>query len=1195
MHANDRNPRRNWRHSWRFLLLIMLLAIPRLSLGQLDQGAITGTVTDPKGAAVAHASVHLTDTDTNLVFDAQTDGSGVYTFQPIKIGNYTVTVSAQGFATVTKNGLELHVNDRLQANVQLTVGSVTETLQVTAQGTPLLQTQDATTGQVMTEAQINDIPLNQRNYVFIAQLSAGVNPSNGSRGEGNGDFNANGQRATENNFILDGVDNNSNAIDFLNGASYVVKPPPDALQEFKIQTSDSSAEFGHSAGAVVNASIKSGTNHFHGDVWEYIRNNDLGEASPTEWSEGVVTPTTVLPYHQNQFGGTLGGPILRNKLFFFGDYEGNRILLSSPELSSAPTQTMITSLSTTGNLDLSELLTPANTGVSGPWYVYEPNSGGTTALGSACGNPQNVMCASEIDSVAKKLFLAAYTKGNSGTTSLANTGGSDQVYNNYSWTQATTDNTDQFDARVDYNISAKDQIFGRVSWSNENKTVTAPLGPIFDGGGTFDDGTFFNHGKNAAFSWNHVFSPSLINQARFSYNWGFFSWFSQSYNNGNLDSQYGLGGLQAYSAALGNGGFPQIYVNEFPEIGPPLFQPSPEHQDSYQIIDDITKIHGNHSFKVGVDFQNLRYSVYQPTFGKGAYNYYGGMTSLPGSALPTGYGIADFLANQMDLGYESNPSQSQMGHWYRAAYFQDDWKVNRRLVLNLGLRYDYFSPPTEVNDHQAEFYPTGPINVAGGGTGAYLLPNSQKNVALSSLYTDQLTEDNITLSYSSNRSLLKAQHTNFAPRVGISYQPADKVVFRTGFGLFYEGVENLGNYVNLGENYPYDIEQNWPQPSCLPNNCPSDGLTLEDGPPSTGLSSPTLTGWDPKVRTSYTMNQNLMMQYAISNSMTATIGYVGSEARHLAVVVWPDGSTALLPPGESTIPYQPYPAFNGNIHSLTYGAIANYNSLQAKLERRFASGLSFLGSYTWSHNLDDSREPLPSNNDGGDRMYNVIGLRPDYGNSPFNVVHRFTFTGTYDLPFGVGRKYLNRKGVTDYLLGGWESTLLFRTQTGYPFTVGSNTATVNGASAFPYLIHSPFKGGGTPPPSNPTITCPATVRNRTNWFNPCAFADPPAASSVTAPITGAANILPYLGSPRSQISGPGYERIDMTVTKNFKTFETQYFQFRADVFNLFNTPSWGTPSQTSTSSIGGLITGNTFLGNYTPDPRFFQLALKYYF
>jgi Carboxypeptidase regulatory-like domain/TonB-dependent Receptor Plug Domain len=1172
---------------WRLLVVLWLIAMPGLVFGQLDQGAISGTVTDPQGAAVAHANVRLTNLDTGFVLEGHTDNSGVYVFQPIKIGHYSVTVSGPGFATTTKSGLELQVGQRLEANVRLTVGSANVTVSVNALETPLLQTGDAAAEQVMTQRQINDIPLNQRNYVFLAQLDAGVNSSNGSRGQGNGDFVANGQRATENNFILDGVDNNSNSIDFLNGASYNVKPPPDALQEFSVETADSSAQYGHSAGAVVNASIKSGTNELHGDAWEYIRNNDLGEATPTEWASGVTHPTTVEPYHQNQFGGTVGGPIVKNKLFYFGDYEGNRIIEDFPALTGVPTNLM---RSQPGNF--SELLNPSLTGQSQPWIVFEPNSDGgvnhNDYLGTACGNPENVMCSSEINPIALKLFQAAYP--------APNTGAPGQTYNNYAWNQAVTDNTNQFDARVDYNLSARDQIFGRVSWSHEDRYVAAPLGPVFDGGPTDNDGTFKNYAKNAVFSWNHVFTPTLVTQARFSYNWGSFSWYQQSYNNGNLDQQYGLGGLAPYSAALGNGGLPQIWVNEFPEIGPPLFQPSPEGQNGYQIIDDTTKILGNHSLKFGVDIQNARYSVYQPTFGKGAYNYGGGLTAWQGSPYPSGFGLADFFADQMSLTFVSAPTPTDNGHWYRAAYIQDDWKVSRRLTLNLGLRYGYFSAPVERNDTQAEFYPTSAIN-GPGASGVYVFPESQKGVTLSSSYTTELSQDNIALKLSSNRSLLNPQRTNFAPRFGISYMATNKMVIRAGFGIYYSGMENLGNYVNLGENYPYDIEQEWFTNGCSPSSCPGDTIKLATGPAAgaSALTAPTLTGWDHNPKTSYTMNQNLSVQYALTANTTATVSYVGAESRHLSDVVWPDGWTALEPPGVSGIDTEPYPAFNGNIHMLTFEAMGNYDSLQAKLQRRFSNGLSFLTDYTWAHSLDDAREPLPSNNDGGDRMYPVFGLAIDYGNSPFDVRQSFHFAGTYQLPFGVGRKYLNRKGIVDAFAGGWDSTLLFRTQKGFPFTVGSNTPTVNGATAYPYLIGDPYKGGGTPPPSNSTITCPTHVRTRANWYNPCAFADPPLPGSVTAPITGAANILPYLGSPRSQISGPGYERIDMSVTKKFPTIESEYFEFRADVFNLFNTPSWGTPSNTSTSSIGGQITGNQFLGNYTPDPRFFQLALKYYF
>lgn len=1167
---------------WLCLTLMFLsLTLPQSIFGQLDQGAIVGTVTDAQGAAVASALVSLRNTDTNFEIEAQTDGSGVYAFQPVKIGHYSLTVTAPGFSTVTRSGFELHINERLQANIPLKIGSVSEKVEVRAEG-ELLQTQEASTGQVVSTQQINDTPLNGRNFVFIAQLTAGVDASNGSRGQGNGDFVANGMRATQNNFILDGVDNNSNAIDFLNGASYVVRPPPDALQEFKVQTGSFSAEFGHSAGAVVNASVKSGTNQFHGDAWEYLRNNDL---DATDWN----STQGVLPYHQNQFGATFGGPIIKDKLFFFGDYEGDRIIRDAPALITVPTV-----LERSGNF--SELLSASLTGAAQPITLYEPGSAGTKPLGSVCGNAQNVMCAGEISSIAQKLInLYPLPNANNGRT-----------FNNYSTSRGYADSTNQFDIRMDWNVNSKDQVFGRVSYLKENETVQAVLGPILDGSGTDDDGTFLNYAKNAVVSENHAFSSKLINQLRFGYNWGHFSWLQQS-ANADLASQYGLGGIPFASL---NGGLPNIFINGVNSIGTPLFQPTDEHQDVYQIIDDITMIRGNHTFRFGVDFQNVRYSVLQPTFGHQAYGYDGHFTASPGVAF-TGSGVADFLTDHMNTDFSSSLNTSNLGRWYRSGYAQDDWKVKPRLTINLGLRYDFFQPAMERYDHQGLFYPTSPVNVPGTGTGVYALPSSQKNVPLDSTFLGLLAQDNIQLQYSKNRSLVQSQKTNFAPRLGISYQVSNRVVIRSGAGLFYGGLENVGNYPNLGVNYPYDIEQFWGAPSCNAGatSCSTNGATLAGGPPTGGLSTPSLRGADPKWQSSYSIEQNLSVQYSITNNTALTVGYVGSESRHLSDVLFANGSAAIAPSGTNTQLDQPFPNF-GTFAYITNEAISNYNGLQATLERRFTNGLSFLSTYTWSHSLDDAREPLPSSGEGGDRSTAILGIRPDYSSSPFDTRHRFTFTGTYELPFGAGRKFLAHPGILDKLVGGWSSTMVFRAESGQPFTVFDAGANLNGnlvggvagASTFAIKVGDPFTGGGTAPVGNPGTPCPATVKNRNNWYNPCAFTNPlyPSSFPQTCPtgpcITGAANVLPYLGAPRGQITDPGYERIDMSVFKNFKTFESQYLQFRADIFNLFNTPSLGIPSNAGINSVNsGQITGPRFFGNYTPDARFFQLALKYYF
>jgi hypothetical protein len=340
----------------------LLLLISAYSSAQTDQGAITGVVQDSTGAVIANAQVTATNIDTGLALEAKSNNSGVFVFSPLKIGNYTVSASSTGFQTVSRENLHLDIQQRLNLSFTLPAGSVTETVKVDTDA-PVLQTQDAAVGQVISTKEINDTPLNGRNWVYIAQLTNGVAPPFGNtRGSGSGDFVANGQRAEQNNFILDGVDNNTNLVDFLNGSSYIMRPPPDALSEFSLQTSNFSAEFGHSAGAVLQANIKSGTNQIHGDLWEYLRNTNL-DAINWNAGPGAVVP----PYHQNQFGATLGLPIWKNKLFYFGDMEVNRISISNPTLINVPS-----ALERQGNF--SELLNGDLTGVGAPTKLYEPNT-----------------------------------------------------------------------------------------------------------------------------------------------------------------------------------------------------------------------------------------------------------------------------------------------------------------------------------------------------------------------------------------------------------------------------------------------------------------------------------------------------------------------------------------------------------------------------------------------------------------------------------------------------------------------------------------------------------------------------------------------------------------------------------------------------------------------------------------------------
>lgn len=1195
------------RHSVNSVAGIILIAILTggvpLLLAQIDMGTITGTVTDSQGDVIPNARVTLTQTATGFKLTATTDNRGVYVFSPVKIGPYAIDVSAPGFKTASQGGLTLNVNQTLTANFKLTPGSIAETVTVHGGAGQLLQTQEASTGQVVSSRVINDTPLALRNYVFIAQLSAGVTESNGSRGQGRGDFDANGLRAEQNNFILDGVDNNSNQVDFLNGASYVVKPPPDALAEFRVQTGNYDAEFGHSAGAVVNAEIKSGTNHLHGDLWEYVRNNDLGVAR--DYFNKAPTPEP--PYHQNQFGETIGGPFLRNKLFWFGDAEALRII--SPTTS---TYTVPTALMRQGNF--SELLNTSLTGESSPVTLYEPGSGGTALL--TCNGQQNVLCPNQIDTVNQNI-LNMYPMPNTGVTG--------QTYNNYVYNLSTGDNTAQWDGRVDWNPSQHDQSFFRMSYSNERGTYTPPFGVILDGGGYGSDGQFVNMGENWALGETHEFNAGLVNEFHFGYNWGHPEWVPLSYDT-DVAAQLGLGGIP-YSP--GNGGLPNTTISGLSGIGGPEWYPAIEYENVYQFLDDVTKVKGNHTIKMGVDFQRVRVSTTAPIASHGAYNYSGFYTGSPGVSF-TGFGAADFLADSdVPPGSPAGTTPGSLAsaeltaffnfddvRWYRAAYAQDQWRVTPKLTLNLGLRYEYFQPMYERHDHQALWYPTAVA--AGTGTANYVMANSQRSTYLAPGFLSLLSKDNFNLMYTGNRSLVKSQYTQFAPRLGIDYALTNRLVVRSGYGIFYGGLESIGGAPNMGYSYPFAYTVNFYAPACLPGNCPSvgqeyginqaNGFSTQPGW-NNGLandpspSAPSLIGSQPNYITPYTEQWNLSAQYALSNSMSLTVGYVGNASRHIEGFPDQNASYGLVGPSDNYNHDRPFPDFGGSQFDEHEG-VSSYNALQVTLQKHLANGLSYLADYTWGHAFDDTETPL----NGGSNLYRMPLLLPmgaEWASSNWDIRQRFALNGQYQLPFGRGKRFLNRGGFANELVGGWSSDLVFVAQTGLPTTVGPNISTANGANTTrAFLVSNPFKAGGSPNSTNPNTTCAASTRNITHWYNPCAFANPlpgsdipntqTAANPAGSPITAPGQILPYLGPARNQVYGPGYERINMSLFKNFDTVENEYLEFRADVFNLFNTPAFGSPGN-GINSNGGQITSTMSMGEFTPNSRFLQLALKYYF
>lgn len=1209
-------------------LLVVSLAGSAYAHAQQDQGAVEGTITDSAGAAIPGAVITLTNIDQGLVLKVTTDGRGVYVFSPIKIGSYALNVNAKGFEQVTRQNLLVDLQQRLNVDLALTPGSQTENITVNT-STPALQTEEASVGQVFSAQQLTDTPLNGRNWLFIAQLGAGAAPPSGARGAGTGDFSANGARSDENNFILDGVDNNVNVVDFLNGASYTVQPPPDAMAEVKIQTSSYSAEFGHSAGAVVNASIKSGTNSFHGSLWEYLRNDAF---NTHQYFDQPNTP--IAEFRQNIFGGTLGGPLLKDKLFFFGDVQGNRIVSGGAnQILTVPT-----ALERQG--DFSELLDPAQTG-NAAIYLFQQRSGGgpnATATNFSPGSTAataipyqqvyngrvNVLNPAAINPIAQKL-LNLYPLPNR----MNAVGG--LLNNNFTEPLVHDDNTVQWDARVDYNLSPADQAFVRYSYQHEYQIYPPPLGPILDGGGFGTDGNEVAIGENFALSETHIFSPKILNEFRFGYNYGHFYDTQPNATNLGLAASLGLGGIS--ESAL-NGGLPNTYFSgQISGFGAPNYYPSDEHENVWQALDNVTFSLGNHSLRTGVSIQRIRFSTLQPPQGHGDYNYTGSYSSA--YTVPnTGFSVADFLSDNQNNNALTSTNVVDDVRWDRSAYIQDDWKLSPRLTINLGLRLENQTPYFERHGNQANFYPTEGVSFnptvgqqgQSSSAGVYVLPEKSRGTPLPATFTSQLAEDNITVSYSANKYLLNYQVLDWGPRIGLSYKLDENSVIRAGYGIFYGGLESNGFAPNLGLNYPFTYATAITSPgnvACIySNGCPTDGITLANGYTSFfangGLANasgtPNLNGIANNLRTPYTQQFNLSYQQDLGQGFTTTLAYVGSLSQHTTDFPGVNSSPVLTPQCNSAGPNgaptntpcgtgnAQNPFSNVNLTLQANDGLAAYHSFQAKLEKRFSRNLGFLTTYTWSHQMTDAGSEIAQNDNysgiGYSANYHLFGTRQGFANGAEDVRNRYTFNGNYVLPVGKGQRFLDGSGVASQALGGWQITLTEQIQDGEPFTVGTaNFTGVNNLGQNAILVGSPFKGGGTPDPSlnfPAGATCPTKVRTLANWFNPCAYRNPLPGSAITGVISTAAGAAPFLGDRANQIPGPGYNRTDSSVFKSFPVYRESQLQVRADIFNVFNTPAFILTGGNDGVS-GGVIAPNSyrFFQNNTPNSRFFQFSLKY--
>jgi hypothetical protein len=1180
--------------------MLMLAAVLAMGLaatthGQIDTGTILGTVRDQSGAVIPQAKVTLTNTGTGVSSSGQTNNEGHYAFPAIKSGTYQVTIQATGFKKYVRSGISLSIQQSAEIDVALETGDINQSVEVTAEA-PILQTQESSVGQTVSGQTINDLPLNGRDWTYLARLSTGVNiPQQGARAAGQ--FAANGTRPAQNNYMIDGIDNNTSSVDFLNGTAYVIKPPVDAIGEFKIQTNSFSAEYGRAGGAVLNATMKSGTNEFRGTLWEFLRNEKFDANSFRNNLSGI----NKAKYRQNQFGGALGGPIRKGKTFFFGDFEGTRIRQGRSIVASVPTALQRSS----GYTDFSDLITRQGNRVRGTdllgrsilqGTIFDPattrrvTSGqvdpvtGRTATGNGFVRdpfPNNRIPAGRLSANAIKL-MNLYPNENfiqAGTTG-----------NNYNTIRNLTDDANSFDVRIDHNFSEKDHIFGRYSWADIVRFRPGPFEGAADGG-AYGDGNEKVRTSGLAVSYTHTFSPTLLNEVRFGLSRESSNRLPPLGNDtSNIPGSFGIPGIQQVE---GNGGLPPLNIGGLNRLGAVTWLVADRLSNTTQLTDNLTKTYKNHTFKGGFEYQYIDFPWVGPPYARGNFSFNGNYTSAPG--LGDGStGRAQFLLTPIrstvpgGVDFVGGINQLQASPFgripnyrnYVGGYFQDDWKFNSKLTLNLGLRWEHFSLTKARDSVQANFVP-------GPGKPQFIIPASRRdNPKVSQSFLDGLARDGIDLVYSDEfgSGIGITQKKNFGPRFGFAYQFNSKLVVRGGYGIYYGAFENRGGFPNLGYNYPFQFDFNFIAPSDSAPLIYPDGssASLERGllgvpldPTRVNATGLNLRGIEFRYKTPYTQGYNLIVQYELGARNSVEVGYVASLGRHLEAFIGTNLQNTILPPGQGLNPqnYVPFKTFaRGSSYAATAGN-SHYHALQSKFQRRMTNGLDLLVSYTYSKTLTNAGDLLSNGGAGGYRAVGILGISPEMARASFDVRHGLVMSGNYDLPFGKGQKFLSgMNGIGNAVLGGWSTNFVYSYYTGQPQVIGCTIATTEGLGC------NSLKVSG----ANPYQDVRDAQGYKVIW-NPAAFTNPPRATTI-----GQTDLSP-LGGGRNQLSGPSQFGIDFSVFKSFQITERIRSEFRAEMFNLTNTPTFNLPTSNFQAANFGRL---EFQRN---NPRQVQLALKLYF
>ena len=942
---------------------------------QTSGGVFRGEVRDPASAIVPLAQITIRSNETGTEFVAESNGDGLYITPTLIPGSYTLTATKSGFETEVFGPVTLEVNQTVRVNFALNIGAASESVQVEASGAQLLSTESADVSQVIVSKEVSEIPLNGRSWQQLIDLSAGVNPGAPGESGSPNPVNINGQRTKANLYLVDGISTTSST----EGRGNDFNIPLEDVREFSVQAGAYSAEYGDVAGGVINLQSKSGTNNLHASLFEFFRNDALDAAD--FFSNQTGQPKNPLRY--NQFGGSVGGPIRRNKTFFFADYQGTVTHSAQPMVTSVP-------LSSQRDGNFSSLLGPGGT------PIYDPFSPSYTRTPF----PNNIVPLSVMDPAAVKITsLLPLPNQFDGL-------GNALPFNNYAVTRVDTSNVESFDVRVDHQFSTNSNLFARESFQNTGAFAPSIFGPPL-GGSIEGAGATRARNQNAGIGYTYTVSPTLLNDVRVGLNRQTTALTQEDYGQ-NLSQQFGIPGT---NVSPQTSGLSNLNVAGLFDIGDSLLTPLEINTTDWNVTDKITWVKGRHVIHVGIDYQHEMGSTGYLVYGRGNYTFLNLSTSsLVGPA--GGNAFASFLVGApFEILRDEFPPGLVGLISYRVGFFaQDDIKLTQKLTFNVGARYDIMPYPREMHNRLSNFDPaTGTLLIAGQNT---------------------------------NQRLVNTDYKDLAPRVGLAYSPTSKMVIRSGYGIGFIDPYGAAGVLNSNEfNVPFYYLSNIIE---FPFSAPTH--TLSSVLPGLVMPSPNApTGNQryivPTDGNQYSQTWSFTIQRAINPTLMFEVGYVGTSGNRLLTA---SDINAALPGTTDPTTRQPYGPALGEIRELSNSAHSIYHGLQSKIEKRFSGGLYFLGSYTWSKSIDNQSNGTDTAIASGQYPQDPLNANLDRGLSSFDRPQVLVGSLVWEIPFGRGPAERSRaRELVNGALGGWQLSGILTAQSGTPFSVLMSCADIN--------------------------------------------------------------------------------------------------------------------------------------------------------